>query len=97
MPLTAESEPSTSDWVREQVDTHEATDGAEAKTLRETGIPVVIAIGVRHQSRQTPIASQSPVTPSIASRQEVGVAVVAGVLLDHVDDHPARCATPGSR
>lgn len=42
MPLTGEYEPSTSDWVREQVDTYEATDGREANTLRETGIPVVI-------------------------------------------------------
>ena len=42
MPLTGEYEPSTSDWVREQVDTYEATNGREANTLRETGIPVVI-------------------------------------------------------
>lgn len=42
MPLTGEYEPSTSDWVREQVDTYEATAGREANTLRETGIPVII-------------------------------------------------------
>lgn len=42
MPLTGEYEPSTSDWVREQVETYEATGGREANTLRETGIPVVI-------------------------------------------------------
>ena len=42
MPLTGEYEPSTSDWVREQVETYEATNGREANTLRETGIPVVI-------------------------------------------------------
>lgn len=42
MPLTGEYEPSTSDWVREQVDTYEATNGREANTLRETGIPVII-------------------------------------------------------
>jgi F420H(2)-dependent quinone reductase len=42
MPLTGDYEPSTSDWVREQVDTYEATGGREANTLRETGIPVVI-------------------------------------------------------
>lgn len=34
--------PSTSDWVREQVDTYERTGGREAGTLRDTGIPVVI-------------------------------------------------------
>ncbi len=42
MPLTGEYEPSTSAWVREQVETYEATDGREANTLRETGIPVII-------------------------------------------------------
>ncbi len=42
MPLTGEYEPSRSDWVREQVDTYEATNGREANTLRDTGIPVVI-------------------------------------------------------
>ncbi len=42
MPLTGEYEPSASDWVREQVDTYEASGGTEANTLRETGIPVII-------------------------------------------------------
>jgi F420H(2)-dependent quinone reductase len=34
--------PSTTDWVREQVDTYERTGGREANTLTDTGIPVVI-------------------------------------------------------
>ena len=42
MPLTGEYEPSTLDWVREQVATYEATNGREANTLRETGLPVII-------------------------------------------------------
>jgi deazaflavin-dependent oxidoreductase (nitroreductase family) len=42
MPLTGEYEPSASGWVRDQVDTYEATKGREANTLRETGIPVII-------------------------------------------------------
>jgi deazaflavin-dependent oxidoreductase (nitroreductase family) len=42
MPLKGTYEPSASDWVREQVDTYEATAGREANTLRETGIPVII-------------------------------------------------------
>jgi deazaflavin-dependent oxidoreductase (nitroreductase family) len=42
MPLTGEYEPSIWDWVREQVETYERTGGAEANTLRETGIPIVI-------------------------------------------------------
>ena len=46
MPLAGEYEPSASDWVREQVDTYEATGGREANTLRDTGIPVVIVTSV---------------------------------------------------
>lgn len=42
MTLTGTYVPSTMDWVREQVDTYEATNGKEANTLRETGIPIVI-------------------------------------------------------
>jgi len=42
MPLTGEYEPSAMDWVREQVETYEATNGREANTLRDTGIPVII-------------------------------------------------------
>lgn len=42
MPLTGEYEPSTMDWVREQVETYERTNGQEANTLRETGIPIIV-------------------------------------------------------
>ena len=42
MPLTGEYEPSTLDWVSEQVETYERTDGREANTLRDTGIPIIV-------------------------------------------------------
>jgi len=42
MPLEGEYEPSPEQWVRDQVATYEATDGREANTLRDTGLPVVI-------------------------------------------------------
>ena len=42
MPLEGTYEPSQWDWVREQVETYERTDGREANTLRETGIPIII-------------------------------------------------------
>jgi deazaflavin-dependent oxidoreductase (nitroreductase family) len=42
MPLSGEYEPSPRSWVREQVERYEATDGREANTLRDTGLPVVI-------------------------------------------------------
>jgi deazaflavin-dependent oxidoreductase (nitroreductase family) len=34
--------PSTWDWVREQVEAYEASGGAEANTLRDTGIPIIV-------------------------------------------------------
>jgi deazaflavin-dependent oxidoreductase (nitroreductase family) len=42
MPLQGDYEPSTWDWVSEQVATYERTGGQEANTLRDTGIPVII-------------------------------------------------------
>ncbi len=42
MPLSGEYEPSTLQWVRDQVETYERTGGKEAATLRDTGIPVII-------------------------------------------------------
>jgi deazaflavin-dependent oxidoreductase (nitroreductase family) len=40
--LTGEYEPSSQQWVRDQVARYEATDGREANTLRDTGLPVVL-------------------------------------------------------
>lgn len=34
--------PSTSEWVRNQVDTYERSGGTKANTLGDTGIPVII-------------------------------------------------------
>ena len=42
MPLQGEYEPSPWDWVREQVDEYEASNGRRANTLRDTGLPVII-------------------------------------------------------
>ena len=40
MPLEGEYEPSTSEWARVQAETFEATNGAEANTLR--GRPIIV-------------------------------------------------------
>ena len=40
--LEGEYVPSTSEWVREQVETYERSGGTEGNTLRDTGIPVII-------------------------------------------------------
>lgn len=42
MPLTGEYEPSSQQWVRDQVERYEVTGGREANTLRDTGRPIVV-------------------------------------------------------
>ncbi|WP_040494659.1 nitroreductase family deazaflavin-dependent oxidoreductase [Ilumatobacter nonamiensis] len=42
MPLTGEYVPSSQQWVADQVATYEATNGREASTLLDTGIPIII-------------------------------------------------------
>lgn len=42
MALEGEYEPSSSAWVREQVEAYEASGGREANTLRDTGLPIVV-------------------------------------------------------
>jgi F420H(2)-dependent quinone reductase len=42
MSLDGEYEPSTAQWVRDQVAEYEASGGQRANTLRDTGLPVVI-------------------------------------------------------
>jgi F420H(2)-dependent quinone reductase len=47
MPLQGEYEPSTSGWARAQAETFEATNGAEANTLRERPIIVLTSVGAK--------------------------------------------------
>jgi deazaflavin-dependent oxidoreductase (nitroreductase family) len=42
MPLKGDYEPSTAQWVADQVATYEASGGKEANTLLDTGIPITI-------------------------------------------------------
>jgi F420H(2)-dependent quinone reductase len=42
MSLDGEYEPSSAQWVRDQVAEYEASGGQRANTLRDTGLPVVI-------------------------------------------------------
>lgn len=50
MPIEGQYVPSTSDWVREQIEEYEASGGTRANTLRETGIPVIVVTMRGHQS-----------------------------------------------
>ena len=54
----AEYIPSTSDWVREQVELYEGSEGKEGTTLRDTGMPVVVVTNRGNQTgaiRKTPL------------------------------------------
>ena len=56
--MTAEYIPSPRDWVREQVERYEASNGTEATTLRETGLPVIIVTNKGNKTgaiRKTPL------------------------------------------
>jgi len=58
MPLTGDYEPSTWDWVREQVEAYEASGGTRGTTLRDSGLAVVIVTSRGNRSgklRKNPV------------------------------------------
>jgi deazaflavin-dependent oxidoreductase (nitroreductase family) len=58
MTLHGEYVPSKAQWVRDQVEKYEATDGAEANTLRDTGDPIVVITSIGAKSgvlRKNPV------------------------------------------
>ncbi|MGE3961257.1 MAG: nitroreductase family deazaflavin-dependent oxidoreductase [Dehalococcoidia bacterium] len=58
MPEDREYIPSPSQWVRDQVELYERTNGAEGYTLRDSGMPVVIITNVGNKTgaiRKTPV------------------------------------------
>ncbi|AEF39830.1 nitroreductase family deazaflavin-dependent oxidoreductase [Hoyosella subflava] len=56
MPLTGEYEPSPSDFVREQVETFERTNGQEGNTMGGKPIVVVTTLGAKSgKLRKTPL------------------------------------------
>ena len=42
MVIEGEYEPSTREWVRDQIEAYERSGGKEANTLRDTGIPIIV-------------------------------------------------------
>lgn len=50
MTIEGDYEPSTWEWVRQQVAEYEASGGTRANTLRDTGIPIIVMTTVGHQS-----------------------------------------------
>lgn len=58
MALDGEYRPSSAKWVRDQVAAFEASDGATANTLRDTGLPIVVVTNRGRTSgalRKTPV------------------------------------------
>jgi deazaflavin-dependent oxidoreductase (nitroreductase family) len=58
MTLTGTYVPSQQQWVRDQVEAFEASDGARANTLRDTGHPIVVITSVGARSgnlRKNPV------------------------------------------
>jgi F420H(2)-dependent quinone reductase len=58
MPVDGEYEPSTAQWVRDQVDEYEGSGGTQGTTLRDTGLPVVVITNLGAKSgkvRKTPL------------------------------------------
>lgn len=50
--------PSPHDWVRQQVDLYESSNGRQGATLRDTGLPVIIVTHTGHKTgavRKTPL------------------------------------------
>ena len=58
MPLQGEYVPNTEQWVQDQVELYEATDGTQGNTLRDTGLPIVIVTNrgaVSEKLHKTPV------------------------------------------
>ena len=56
--LKGEYEPSAWEWVRNQVETYERTNGREANTLRDTGMPIIVVTSRGNRSgkvRKSPV------------------------------------------
>ncbi len=49
-PFDGEYEPPSQEWVREQVETYEASGGTRANTLMDTGIPVIVTTSIGAKS-----------------------------------------------
>lgn len=56
MPLQGEYEPSTTSWVREQVELYESSGGTEGTTMRGLPVVLVTTLGARSgKLRKTPL------------------------------------------
>ena len=80
MTLQGEYVPSKAAWVRDQVAKYEATDGAEANTLRDTGYPIVV---ITSRGAKSGKLRKNPVMRVERDGVYVAIASKGGA-----DDHP---------
>jgi deazaflavin-dependent oxidoreductase (nitroreductase family) len=79
--------PSPRDWVREQVELYERTNGAKGNTLRDTGLPVII---VTHVGNKTGAIRKTPLMRVKDGANYVLVGSVGGAPKDPVWVHNLR-------
>jgi F420H(2)-dependent quinone reductase len=90
MPLTGEYEPSTWEWVRQQVEGYERSDGREANTLRDTGLHIIVLTtrGARSgKVRKSPLMK-------VAHAGEYALVASKGGAPDHPDWYRNLVADP---
>ena len=73
--------PSPRQWVRDQVDLYERTDGKEGTTLRDTGLPVIV---VTHVGNKTGAIRKTPLMRVKDGERYVLVGSVGGAPKDPV-------------
>ena len=67
--------PSPSDWVAEQVELYEGSNGTEGLTLRDTGLPVII---VTNRGRKTGAVRKTPLMRAVDGNSYILVASRGG-------------------
>ena len=67
--------PSPSDWVAEQVELYEGSQGTEGLTLRDTGLPVII---VTNRGRKTGAVRKTPLMKAVDGDNYILVASRGG-------------------
>ena len=67
--------PSPSDWVAEQVELYEGSQGTEGLTLRDTGLPVII---VTNRGRKTGAIRKTPLMRAVDGNSYILVASKGG-------------------
>ena len=79
--------PSPHDWVREQVELYESSNGTKGTTLRDTGLPVII---VTHRGNRTGAVRKTPLMRVCDGKAYVLVGSQGGAPTDPVWVHNLR-------